>query len=184
MTTDSYPVEQITRVKWGSLVILGFLSVIFGLLVVLFPQISATILSELIGILILLLAFSALVLSALSPGGWKESAVLAILGIIGFIFGIATIVHPIIMSQVIFTIVGIALFLVGLIDIVFAVGESHMAHRGLFALKGLLAIILGIVIAILPLFGVALMVLWVGVILLVYGVSSIALGYLIRALKA
>jgi len=63
---------NVTGVKWGSLVLLGVLSVIFGLLVVPFPTISATVLVELIGILIILVSFAALMLSALSPGGWKS----------------------------------------------------------------------------------------------------------------
>ena len=173
---------NVTGVKWGSLVLLGVLSVIFGLLVVLFPTISATVLVELIGILIILVSFAALMLSALSPGGWKSSLLLALLAIIGFFFGIATIIHPIVMGQVIFIIAGIALFLGGLIGLVLAVGESQMVHRGLFALQGILSIIIGLMICVLPLLGVALMVLWVGVILVVYGVIGIALGYCIRSL--
>jgi uncharacterized membrane protein HdeD (DUF308 family) len=183
MATNVIPVENVTGFKWGSLVLLGVLSVIFGLLVVLFPTISATVLVELIGILILLLSFAAVMLSALSPGGWKDSLLLAVLGIIGFFFGIATIIHPIVMGLVIFFIAGIALFLGGLIGLVLAVGEPHMVHRGLFALQGILAILIGLLICILPILGVALMVLWVGVILVIYGIVGIALGYCIRSLE-
>lgn len=181
MATNAIPVENVTGIKWGSLVLLGVLSLIFGLLVVLFPGISAAVLVELIGILILLLSFAAIMLSVLSPGGWKDSLFLGVLGIIGFFFGIATIIHPIVMGLVIFLIAGIALFLGGLIGLVFAVGEVHIAHRGLFALQGILAIIIGLFICVLPAIGIALVVVWVGVILVVYGIVSIALGYCIRS---
>lgn len=183
MTVDTYAVEPVVNIKWGALVLLGFLAVIIGLLIVLFPSLSATILVELIGVLILLLAFSVILLAAVNPGGWKDSALLAILGIIGFVFGIATIVQPMIMGDVIFTIVGVALFVAGIIDIVLAISEPAIAHRGLFALKGLIAIILGLLIAILPLVGVALMVIWAAVLLMIYGIASIALGYLVRAVR-
>jgi uncharacterized membrane protein HdeD (DUF308 family) len=86
------------------------------------------------------------------------------------------------MGQVIFVIAGIALFLGGLTGIVLAVGEPHMMHRGLFALQGILAIILGLVISIVPVIGVALMVLCFGAILVLYGIVGIALGYFIHAL--
>jgi len=184
MATDVVPVVDVTGVKWGAVVLLGALAVIFGLLVVLFPTVSATVLIELIGILIILVSFAALMLAALSPGGWKSSMLLAILSIIGFFVGIATIIHPFVMGQAIAVIAGIALFLGGLIGLVFAVGEKTMVHRGLFALQGILAIILGLMICILPLLGIALMVLWVGVILVVYGIIGIALGYCIRSLDA
>ncbi|MFA5237462.1 MAG: DUF308 domain-containing protein [Methanoregula sp.] len=183
MAVNAIPVENVAGVKWGSLVLLGVLSVIFGLLVVLFPTVSATVLVELIGILIILISFAALMLSALSPGGCKSSLLLALLAVIGFFFGIATIIHPIVMGTVIFIIAGIALFLGGLIGLVLAAGEPRMVHRGLFALQGILSIIIGLMICILPILGVALMVLWVGVILVVYGIIGIALGYCIRSLS-
>jgi uncharacterized membrane protein HdeD (DUF308 family) len=176
--------EQAIGIKWGALVLLGLLAVIFGLLVVLFPTLSATVLVELIGILIILYSFAALMLAALLPGGWKGSALLAVLAIIGFFFGIATIVSPIIMGQVIIIIAGIALFLGGLTGLVLAVGEPHMVHRGLFALQGIIAIILGLLISLVPVIGVALMVLIVGTLLVIYGIVGIALGYCVRALPA
>jgi uncharacterized membrane protein HdeD (DUF308 family) len=184
MATNTVPVENAAGVKWGSLILLGVLAVIFGLLVILFPTISATVLVELIGILILLVSFAALMLSALSPGGWKASLLLAVLGVLGFFFGIATIIHPIVMGQVIFIIAGIALFMGGLIGIVFAVGEPHMVHRGLFALQGILAIIIGLLISFIPVLGVTLMVIYVGAVLVIYGIVGIALGYCIRAISA
>jgi uncharacterized membrane protein HdeD (DUF308 family) len=184
MASEVIPVETVTGVKWGALVLLGVLSVIFGLLIVLFPEVSATVMIELIGILIIVLSFATVMLAALSPGGWKSSLLLAILAIIGFFFGIATIVHPVVMGSVIFIIAGIALFLGGLMGLVLAVGESQMVHRGLFALQGLLAIILGLLICVLPVLGAVLMILWVGVILIAYGIIGIALGYCIRSLNA
>ena len=184
MATNTVPVENAAGVKWGSLILLGVLAVIFGLLVILFPAVSATVLVELIGILILLVSFAALMLSALSPGGWKASLLLAVLGVLGFFFGIATIIHPIVMGQVIFIIAGIALFMGGLIGIVFAVGEPHMVHRGLFALQGILAIIIGLLISFIPVLGVTLMVIYVGAVLVIYGIVGIALGYCIRAISA
>ena len=182
MAPNTIPVENVAGIKWISLVLLGVLSVIFGFLVVLFPRISATVLVELIGILILVLSFAAIMLSALSPGGWKASLLLSVLAIFGFFFGIATIIHPIVMGMVIFLIAGIGLFLGGLIGLVLAVGEPYMAHRGLFALQGVLSIIIGLLICFMPVVGINLLLLFVGVILVVYGLAGIALGYCVHTL--
>ena len=84
MADDSVVAVQVTDVKWGALVLLGLLAVVFGLLIVLFPGISATVLIELIGIFVIVLSFGVLMIAAVSPGGWKGSVLLAILGIIGF----------------------------------------------------------------------------------------------------
>jgi hypothetical protein len=182
MVSNTFPVENVIGIKWGSLILLGLLSVIFGLLVVFFPTISATVLVELIGIVIIVFSFTALVLSALPPGGRNTSLFLAMLSVIGFFFGIATVIQPIVMGMVIFYIAGIALFIGGLISLVLAIGEKEMVHRGLFALQGILAIIIGLLISIFPAFGVALMVIYVGATLVIYGIIGIAIGYYVHVI--
>jgi uncharacterized membrane protein HdeD (DUF308 family) len=173
---------QVTNVKWGVLVLLGLLAVVFGLLIVLFPGISATVLIELIGIFIIVLSFGVLMIAAVSPGGWKESALLAILGIIGFFFGIVTIISPVVMGAVIFTLVGIALFIAGLFGIILAATEKYMTHRGIYALQGIISLICGLLIIILPIVGAALALVFIGAYFVFWGILSIILGYSIRCM--
>jgi uncharacterized membrane protein HdeD (DUF308 family) len=175
--------DQATDVRYGSFVLLGFLAVVFGLLIALFPALSATVIIELIGIFLILLSFGVILLAAVAPGGWKGSVLLAILGIIGFFFGIATILSPHVMGKVIFALVGLALLIAGIIGLVLAISERQMTHRGLFALQGILSIILGILIIALPLFGAALAVIFIGAYFVFWGIMSIALGYMIRGAK-
>ncbi|MCX6698249.1 MAG: DUF308 domain-containing protein [Methanoregula sp.] len=180
MADDTMVAVQVTNVKWGALVLIGLLAVVFGLLIVLFPGISATVLIELIGIFIIVLSFGVLMIAAVSPGGWKNAALPAILGIIGFFFGIATILSPVVMGQVIFTLVGIALFVAGLLCLILATTEKHMTHRGIFALQGIISIVCGLLIIILPLFGAVLALVIIGAYFVFWGILSIILGYSIR----
>jgi uncharacterized membrane protein HdeD (DUF308 family) len=180
MADDTVVALQVTDVKWGALVLLGLLAVVFGFLIVLFPTISATVLIELIGIFIIVLSFGAFMVAAVSPGGWKSSALLAVLGIIGFFFGIGTILSPVVMGQVIFIIVGIALFIAGLLSIILATTEKHMTHRGIFALQGIISLICGLLIIILPVFGAVLALIFIGAYFVFWGILSIILGYSIR----
>jgi uncharacterized membrane protein HdeD (DUF308 family) len=69
-------------------------------------------------------------LSAAAPGGMKGSILLVILGIIGFFFGIATILSPYVMGQAIFILAGIALLIGGVLGLVLAISEKQMTHRG------------------------------------------------------
>ena len=144
---------QTADIRWGSLVLLGLLAIVFGLLIAMFPGISTTVLIELIGIFIIILSFGVIMMSAVAPGGLKGSILLAILGVIGFFFGIATILSPYVMGRVIFFLAGIALFIGGIIGIVLAISEKQMTHRGLFALQALLSLILGILIMAGPIIG-------------------------------
>jgi len=182
MADDSVVAVQVTDVKWGALVLIGLLAVVFGLLIVLFPGISATVLIELIGIFVIVLSFGVLMIAAVSPGGWKGSVLLAILGIIGFFFGIATILSPLVMGKVIFTLVGIALFVAGLLGIILAATEKHMTHRGIYALQGIISLICGLLIIILPIVGAALALVFIGAYFVFWGILSIILGYSVRCM--
>ena len=122
-------------------------------------------------------------MSAVAPGGLKGSILLAVLGIIGFFFGIATILSPHVMGKVIFILVGIALFIGGLIGLILAISEKNMTHRGLFALQGILSLIIGIIIIVGPVIGVALAVIFIGVYFVVWGLLSVIMGALIRSAK-
>jgi len=107
---------------------------------------------------------------------------LAILGIIGFFFGIATILSPLVMGKVIFTLVGIALFVAGLLGIILAATEKHMTHRGIYALQGIISLICGLLIIILPIVGAALALVFIGAYFVFWGILSIILGYSVRCM--
>jgi len=183
MSNDVTMEGQVTDIRWGSFVLLGLMAIVFGLVIAMFPALSATVLIELIGIFIILVSFAVIMLSAVAPGGLKGSILLAVLGIIGFFFGIATILSPHVMGKVIFILAGIALFIGGLIGLILAISEKNMTHRGLFALQAILSLILGIIIIVGPVIGVALAVIFIGVYFVVWGILSVIMGALIRAAK-
>jgi uncharacterized membrane protein HdeD (DUF308 family) len=150
---------------------------------VLFPQVTTLIMVELIGIFLVIVSFSVIMLSAVAPGGLKGSILLAILGIIGFFFGLATILSPYVMGTVIFFLAGIALFIGGIIGLCLAIAEKEMTHRGLFALQGILSIILGCLIIAGPIIGAALLVLLLGAYFVIWGIISVIMGAVVRSAK-
>ena len=93
------------------------------------------------------------------------------------------ILSPYVMGKVIFILAGIALFIGGLLGLVLAISEKEMAHRGLFALQGLLSLILGILIMIGPAIGAALLVIIIGVYFVFWGILSVIMGVKIRSAK-
>jgi uncharacterized membrane protein HdeD (DUF308 family) len=174
---------KVTEVKGGSFVLLGFLAVLFGLLIVLFPGLSTAVLMELVGIFIILFSFGVVVMSAISPGGIRGSILLAILGVIGFFFGIATILSPYVMGGVIFTLAGIALFIGGLLGLILAASEKSIPHRGLYALQAVLTLIIGVAIIVAPVIGAALLVLLLGAYFVVWGILAIISGTMVIMAK-
>jgi uncharacterized membrane protein HdeD (DUF308 family) len=156
---------------------------VFGLLIAFFPQMTTLIMIELIGIFLVIVSFGVIMMSAVAPGGLKGSILLAILGILGFFFGIATILSPYVMGKAIFILAGIALLIGGIIGLVLAVSEKEMAHRGLFALQGILSIILGCLIIAGPVIGASLLVLLLGTYFVVWGILSVIMGFVVRSAK-
>ncbi|HVN65008.1 MAG TPA: DUF308 domain-containing protein [Methanomicrobiales archaeon] len=162
-----------------SLLLLGLLAVVFGFLIVLFPGLSSTVIIELIGIFIITLSFGVVLMSAVAPGGYRGSILLIILGVIGFFFGIATVISPYTMADIIFILAGIALFIGGLLGIAFALPEKHMPHKGMFALQGVLTIILGVILIIAPMVGIALLVILLAAYFIVWGLIAVIAGAMI-----
>ncbi len=175
--------SQVTDLKWGSFILLGLLAMIFGILIAAFPQITTAILIELIGIFILILSFGVIMMSAVSPGGLKGSILLAIIGIIGFFFGLATILSPFVMGKVIFTIAGIALFVGGLLVLILAIAEKEMTHRGLYAIQAIISLILGILIMAGPVIGEVLLVIIIAAYFIIWGIINIIMGAMIKMAK-
>jgi len=174
---------QVTDLKWGSFILLGLLAMVFGILIAAFPQATTTLLIELIGIFIIILSFGAIMMSATAPGGLKGSILLAIVGIIGFFFGIATILSPYVMGKVIFILAGIALLIGGVIGLILAISEKHMTHRGLFAVQAILSLILGILIMAGPVIGAALLVIIIAAYFVIWGIISVIMGVMIKMAK-
>jgi uncharacterized membrane protein HdeD (DUF308 family) len=174
---------QVTDLKWGSFILLGLLAMVFGILIAAFPQVTTTLLIELIGIFIIILSFGAIMMSATAPGGLKGSILLAIIGIIGFFFGIATILSPFVMGKVIFILAGIALLIGGIIGLILAISEKQMTHRGLFAVQAILSLILGILIMAGPVIGAALLVIIIAAYFVIWGIISVIMGVMIKMAK-
>jgi len=75
---------------------------------------------------------------------------------------------------------GIALLIGGVIGLVLAISEKEMTHRGIFALQGILSIILGCLIIAGPIIGAALLVILLGTYFVVWGILSVILGFVVR----
>jgi uncharacterized membrane protein HdeD (DUF308 family) len=87
------------------------------------------------------------------------------------------------MGQTIFILAGIALFIGGILGLVLAISEKEMTHRGLFALQGILSIILGCLIIAGPVIGASLLVLLLGTYFVVWGILSVIMGFVVRSAK-
>jgi uncharacterized membrane protein HdeD (DUF308 family) len=174
--------ERMCDVKWGTMLFLGILALIFGIIMLFYPGITAAIVVMLFGVLILILAFLALVMALADTGG--RSTLLLIAAIIGFIIGITAILSPVVIGSFLVIIIGIVLFIIGLVDLAIAIGEKAYPHRWLLFILGILSIVVAILFWVYPVASsVALFGVIVGIYFIIYGILGIIAGFALRSVK-
>lgn len=176
--------ERICTVKWGTFIILGLLALIFGILIFIYPEVTAAVLVMLFGVLIIVLALLALVAALMSPGGSGRPSLLLFAAILGFIVGAAALVAPQIFGAILTIIIAVVLFVIGIMNVTLALSEKDYPHRWLVFLLGILSIIFAILIMIYPLIGsIIIFGYLIGLYFVIYGILSLIAGFALRSVQ-
>lgn len=174
--------ERICDVKWGTMVFLGILSLIFGIIILFYPGVTAAVIVMLFGVLILILAVLALIMALMTTGG--KATLLLLAAIFGFLVGAGAIISPIAFGAFVAIMIAIVLFVIGIMDIVIALGEKAYPHRWLLFILGILSIIVALLIMFYPAAGaVTLFGVIVGLYFVIYGILAIIAGFALRSVK-
>jgi uncharacterized membrane protein HdeD (DUF308 family) len=176
--------ESVCDVKWGTLVLLGLLSLIFGIVIFFYPGITMAVLVMLFGVLMIVLAFLALIIALMSPGTSGRPTLLLLGAIFGFIVGVGAILAPQFFGAILALIIAVVLFVIGLVNIIIALSEKTFPHRWLLFIMGLLSVIFAILIMGYPLIGaVVLFGYLIGMYFVIYGILSIIAGFALRNIR-
>lgn len=174
--------ENICEVRWWTYALLGFLALLFGLLIVLFPKISTEIIVILFGILAIILGIMAVIYSLMPPEGEKRSVLMFIGGVVAFLIGIASMALPFVIAIAYTIILAIVAFIIGLLLIILSITEKGYPHRWLVGLMGILSIIFAILLMFYPLIGSIVVIgILTGLYLIIMGILAIAVGFSLRA---
>jgi uncharacterized membrane protein HdeD (DUF308 family) len=167
--------------NWWSLVLQGVVSILFGVLVIIWPAISVAVLLALFGIFALLdgiFAISAAVGTAEGRQRWWS---LLIVGLIGIAAGIVTFSYPGITALALYFIIAIWAFVIGIFQIIAAItGVGDVSHRWLWAFSGILSVLFAILLFTYPAAGIAVVVWLIGFYALLHGITLIMLGFQLR----
>jgi uncharacterized membrane protein HdeD (DUF308 family) len=176
--------ERMCNVKWGTFVLLGLLSLIFGIVIFIYPDITAAVLVMLFGVLMIVLAFLALVTALMSTGETGRPTLLLLGAILGFIVGIGSLLAPQFFAAILAIIIAVVLFVIGLVNIIIALSEKTYPHRWLLFFLGLLSLIFAILVMVYPLFGAVILFGYlIGAFFIVYGILYIIIGLALRSVK-
>jgi uncharacterized membrane protein HdeD (DUF308 family) len=168
--------ESAARAWWLGLVV-GLISVAGGIVVIVWPKPTLTVVALLVGIELLIGGVFLIVAAFGRPAGSRAGSVLA--GALAVIAGLIVVRHPSGSVLVVALAVGIYLILAGVMRLVGAFEASR--GRGWLLLGALFDLALGIVIVAWPKFGITTLAIVLGIVLIVRGLGLVLIAFALRA---
>ncbi|GAB3312066.1 HdeD family acid-resistance protein [Epidermidibacterium keratini] len=166
----------------NALIVRGVLTVIFGILAMVWPVATIVAFAVLWGVFALvdgLMSFGVAFSSLIS--GWAR-ALFVLMGILGVLAGLFVIFRPVQGAVILTWVLGIWLIVHGIFDIAAAFGHQLPMPRWLMVLTGVLALIAGILIVANPGASTVSLAVLLAAFALVWGVTTIIAGFAMRRL--
>jgi uncharacterized membrane protein HdeD (DUF308 family) len=167
---------------WWAVALRGVIAAIFGLLALIWPDITVLALVALFGAYCLVDGFiaigTALFGGAAAAGrrGW-----LAVEGVAGVIAGIITFAWPGITTLVLLWLIAFWALVTGVMEIVVAIRlRRELQGEWLLILSGALSVLFGILLIVWPASGALALITLIGIYALIFGVALIVLGFRLR----
>jgi len=170
---------------WWGILVRGIIALIFGILVLAWPAIAIAVFVIFFGAYILVDGIFTLVSAINYKAGAGSRTWLYIRGIAGIIAGLFALIFPAIAAVALVILVAAWALVTGVMELVFAFkANQDTAIRWMFAISGILSLILGILMVAKPLLG-ALVIVWViGAYAVLAGILLIILSVRLRSLKS
>ena len=167
--------------SWSILLLYGLIAVVFGVVLLLWPQQSVVVLVAAFGILSL--ADGAVSLLSMSR---RDLALprwlLVAYALVSVAFGVLALWRPLEMATAMLWVLALWLILAGVARIVFAIQVRKLVHgEWLLALSGVLALALGILFFARPGIGLVAVTAWIAIGALLYGALQIIVAFRLRA---
>jgi uncharacterized membrane protein HdeD (DUF308 family) len=173
--------SPVSRHYWWLLGIRGLLAVLFGLAALVWPGLTLLALVLLFGAYALINGVMAVIVSLQERSVFARWWVLLIEGLVGIIAGLLTFVWPAITALVLLYLIALWAIVTGVFEIVAAFsGPLPVAQEWTLALAGILSVLLGVLLAILPGVGLLSLVWVIGIYAIVYGAVLIIRAFQFR----
>jgi uncharacterized membrane protein HdeD (DUF308 family) len=168
--------------SWWVLVLYGVIGVLFGISAFLWPAKTAIALAWAFGVMALAEAVLSIV-ALVSKDVAVSKAWLVLYALVSLVFGLVAVANPVKTAKVLLLLLAAWLIVAGVYRIVLAIRiRKEITGEWMIALSGLLAIVLGVMFLASPAAGLVTVVLWIGLIALVYGVLQVMAGFRLRKL--
>ena len=185
MSATVNPMLWFNEKHWWQIALRGLIALIFGILVLAWPGVSLFILAIIFGAYVFVDGIFTLVAAVNYKAGAGRRTWLFIRGIAGIIVGLITFFWPAITEIALVLLIAAWALVTGVMELVFAFrANQNTAIRWMFAISGILSLILGFLLLARPIIG-ALVITWViGAYAVLAGILLIILGFRLRNVKA
>ncbi|WAW09418.1 DUF308 domain-containing protein [Oxalobacter vibrioformis] len=177
-TLEMSPISR----SWWLLVVYGIAAIFFGIVALASPLGAAVAMAWVIGILALGEGVASLI-AAFSKNISLSKGWLLFYAVCSILFGLVTIMNPEAVASMLLIFFAVWLIIAGIYRIVFAIqARKRLEGEWMLIVSGVLAIVLGAMLIAQPLTGMIITTIWIGAMVLVYGIFQIMAGIQLRKL--
>ena len=166
--------------NWGMLLVRGIIAVLFGILAMIWPGVTAIALAVLWGIWALIEGVINLVAAFQKGAGGKAWKI--VFGIVSILAGLIAIIHPFDVAVVLTWILGIWFLIAAIFQGIGAFSSTRTQPRWMLLISAVLSLLIGILFVARPGLGVLSIVLWIGIIAIIWGIILILAAFAARRL--
>jgi uncharacterized membrane protein HdeD (DUF308 family) len=175
----------IDKKHWWQVAVRGFIALLFGIMLLAWPGVSLFIFAILFGAFAFVDGIFTLVAAVNYKAGAGQRAWLFVRGILGIIVGIITFFWPAITELALVLLIGAWALVAGIMELNFAFrAVRETGAKWLFAVSGILSIILGILLLVSPIAAIIAVIWIIGAYAVIVGIVLIVLGFRLRSSKA
>lgn len=169
----------------GGCGVAGVLGVLFGVVAMVWPQITVLALALLWGAFTLVDGVAAAVMGVGKGVGSRSDRVyLVVLGVLGVAAGVITILWPRITVVVLLVVIAVWAIIAGIMQIVAAFRlRKYVRNEWFLAVSGIVTLALGIVLIVQPAQGAVALVFAIAIFAVAWGITLIVLGLRLRSLR-
>jgi uncharacterized membrane protein HdeD (DUF308 family) len=168
--------------RWQLVVLRGAVAVLFGIVAIVWPEITVLSLAILFGVYTLLDGITSITMGFGHRG--TDRAYLVTLGILGVVAGLISLIWPAITVIVLLVIIALWAIFAGVMQIAAAVRLRKVIRNEWFlALSGTISLVLGLLLIVQPGEGAIALLVAIATFAFVWGITLIVLGFRLRALR-
>ncbi len=165
---------------WGWIVAYGVLSVLAGLIALIWPGATLVVIAIIFALQLLFAAIYQFVFAFAIPNemGWLR-ALVALLAIVSLVVAIYLLGHVGLTMLILAILLGAYWIVQGAIELFLGIGHPEIAHRGWIVVSGILSVVAGAVVATFPGASLVFLTFVLGFWLIIFGAALIARGFLL-----